>query len=377
MLLFLTTSATQAQDKTIVSGIRFGVHKEVTRFVIDLNKKTKHDAFVIRNPYRVVIDLPKTAWQAQSNLPPPKYSLIKNYRHGAFKPNIHRIVLDAKTSIDIKKSFYLPANKTGKHRLVIDMVEAKGTPKALRKKTITKTRPVQKTKRVANKKPVIVIDAGHGGIDPGAIGVGGVYEKKITLSTAKMIKETLEKSGRYTVYLTRERDIYLKLKERRDFAHKKNADFFISIHADSIKNKSLRGASVYTLSEKSSDKVAEALAKTENKSDLIAGVDLSDEVQEVTNILIDLAQRETMNLSSKFASMLLKKLKGDIKLLRTPHRFAGFAVLKSVDIPSILIEIGFLSNRNDARLLIKRSFQKKFSQSLLRALDTYFESQKI
>ena len=384
LLVFLTafSNVQAAQKQTVVSGLRFGVHKDVTRFVLDLNKKVKYDAFVIRNPYRVVIDLPKSAWKIQKHFPAPKYSIIENYRHGAFKPNVHRIVLDAKGPVDIKKSFYLKPNGSGKHRLVIDMIEAKGKPKALRKykapkkpKKQAKATPTKKRK--PNKKPVVVIDAGHGGVDPGAIGARRVYEKRITLEISRRIKQELEKTGRYTVHLTRNRDVYLKLKERRQIAQDKNADLFISIHADSIKNKSLRGLSVYTLSEKSSDKVAAALARNENRSDLIAGIDFSEEPAEVKNILIDLAQRETMNLSSKFAEILLRKTKGGIRLLRRPHRFAGFAVLKSVNIPSVLIEVGFLSNKHDARLLVQKSFQGKFAKSLIKAIDEYFRNQKL
>ena len=182
----------------------------------------------------------------------------------------------------------------------------------------------------------------------------------------------MEQSGKYKVFLTRDRDVFVRLRDRIAFARSKNAELFVSLHADAIKSKKVRGMSVYTLSEKASDKEAAALAEKENKSDLIAGIDLSANSKEVTDILIDLAQRESMNESSRFASVLVGKLSGVGPLLPNSHRFAGFAVLKAPDVPSVLVELGFLSNQRDASALLSGAHRTKVADALYRAGDDYF-----
>lgn len=222
------------------------------------------------------------------------------------------------------------------------------------------------------KKRIIVIDPGHGGVDPGAIGVSGIYEKHITLAAARDLKDYLEDTGRFEVHLTRDRDIFIRLRGRIERAREMKADLFISLHADTIRDRGVRGLSLYTLSERASDKEAGELAERENKADLIAGIDLTNESAEVTNILIDLAQRETMNQSAKLAALLVDELDKRVKTLRNPHRFAGFAVLKAPDIPSVLIELGFLSNKEDERALRSKTHRHNLAQSIAGAVDRYF-----
>ena len=217
-----------------------------------------------------------------------------------------------------------------------------------------------------------MIDPGHGGVDPGAIGLRGTFEKRVTLSTAKTVKHALEASGRYIVKLTRYRDIYVPLRDRFAKAEQAGADLFISLHADSIRKRRIRGASVYTLSEKASDSEAEALAAKENKSDIIAGVDLTEQSDTVASVLISLRQRHTMDQSAHFARFMVESLGEEVRLLRNTHRFAGFAVLKSPDIPSVLVELGYLSNREDEKLLQTKAFRKRVSKAILRAIDKYF-----
>jgi len=224
------------------------------------------------------------------------------------------------------------------------------------------------------KKRIIVIDPGHGGVDPGAIGVSGIYEKYITLAAARDLKAYLDGTGRFEVHLTRNRDIFIPLRGRIERARDMNADLFISLHADTIRDRQIRGLSLYTLSERASDKEAAALAERENKADLIAGIDLSHESAEVTNILIDLAQRETMNQSAKLAALLVDELDKRVKILRNPHRFAGFAVLKAPDIPSVLIELGFLSNKSDEKALRSKNHRRNLAQSIAGAVDRYFDA---
>ena len=226
--------------------------------------------------------------------------------------------------------------------------------------------------RALGRKSVVVLDPGHGGADPGAIGISGVFEKFVTLAAARDLKKYLIKTNNYEVILTRNGDEFLRLRDRVAIARNAGADLFVSLHADSIKKKNIRGASVYTLSEKASDAEAAALAAKENKADVIGGVRLDGESEEVTSILIDLVQRETMNISAGFANMVLSGLDKRVKILRNGHRFAGFVVLKAPDIPSVLVEMGYLSNRQDERLLSTSKGRRPIIEALARAIEQYF-----
>ncbi|MEC7029150.1 MAG: N-acetylmuramoyl-L-alanine amidase [Pseudomonadota bacterium] len=225
-----------------------------------------------------------------------------------------------------------------------------------------------------DRKPLIIIDPGHGGVDPGAIGANGVFEKHVTLSMAKELQTQLERSGRYRVMVTRRSDNYLKLYQRVDIARQNNADLFVSLHADSIDKSGVRGASIYTLSEKASDSQTAKLAERENKADIIAGADLSHEDKQVADILISLAMRDTMNQSKFLANTMVSSLnKSGIRLLDNAHRYAGFAVLKAPDVPSILIEMGFMSNRSEAQLLTQNEYRRKMASAIKSGIDDYFE----
>lgn len=225
----------------------------------------------------------------------------------------------------------------------------------------------------SGKKPLIVIDPGHGGVDPGALGANGVYEKQVTLTIAKALKEALEDTGRYRVLLTREKDTYLKLYKRVEFARKNGADLFVSLHADSIGKSNVRGASVYTLSEKASDEQTALLADRENRADLIAGMDLDTDDEQIATILVDLTMRDTMNQSKFFASKLVGQMdSGNVRMLENPHRYAGFAVLKAPDIPSVLVEMGFMSNPREAEQLTQPEYRRTLARALVKGIDAYF-----
>jgi N-acetylmuramoyl-L-alanine amidase len=220
--------------------------------------------------------------------------------------------------------------------------------------------------------PLVYIDPGHGGPDPGTIGHDGAFEKNVTLAVARELARQLTASGRYRVKLTRDSDQFVALRSRFEVARLDHADLFISLHADSSFVGDPRGLSVYTLSETSSDAEAAALAAKENKADLIAGVDLSKQNVAVTSILIDLAQRETKNLSARFAELLVQELRRVTLLLPNTHRYAGFAVLKAPDIPSVLVELGYLSDNQDEALLLSAAHRAKLAGAMLRAIDGYF-----
>ncbi len=231
-------------------------------------------------------------------------------------------------------------------------------------------------------KRVIVIDPGHGGIDPGAESIAGYHEKEVTLATARALRRVLEETGRYKVVLTRDSDIFLKLHERVALARTAHGDLFISLHADSMAGAGLqsaadrmtRGASIYTLSETASDAESERYAQRENRADAIGGIDLGDQSDDVAGILVDLTVRETVNEGNRFAGMLVDSLEHDgIALLpHTPHRAAGFAVLKAPDIPSVLIEMGYLSDISDSRALADPRHQLQVARGIADGIDRYF-----
>jgi N-acetylmuramoyl-L-alanine amidase len=243
---------------------------------------------------------------------------------------------------------------------------------------VTMAPPPPPTTRPAPRRPepkrVVVLDPGHGGVDPGAVGASGTFEKEVTLAVAREIRRQLETSGRYKVVMTRDDDVFVRLRDRIARARAAGAELFVSIHADSMRNRETRGASIYTLSEHASDDEAAALAARENRADIIAGIDLSHENKDVASILIDLAQRESMNHSASFAGLLVEEMDRDIQLVSVkPHRFAGFAVLKAPDVPSVLVELGYLSNRNDEQQLTRPHYRTKVSGSIVRAIDRFFQ----
>jgi N-acetylmuramoyl-L-alanine amidase len=224
----------------------------------------------------------------------------------------------------------------------------------------------------ARRLPTIVIDPGHGGIDPGAIGAHGVYEKDIALATASEFARQLSSTGHYRVLLTRRSDEFLPLRERVARAHAWKADLFVSIHADALPDAGLRGLSVFTQSLQASDREAAALAKSENRADLVAGINLSQQPREVWNILLDLTRRETGNLSAAVAHKIATELGREVVLRSGAQRSADFAVLTAPDVPSVLVELGCLSNSAEERLLQQRGYQQKLARGLVRAIEAYF-----
>lgn len=373
-----------------------GTHPDKTRIVLDLDSQSDFRAFTLDNPYRLVVDLPEFSWNAGTTNTLGTTD-IQSVRQGRMQPGISRIVFDLKTATAIEAAFILPNQGQKPDRLVIDFknvpenifhqkkatIFGKLNPDNAPKQRITPYKtasltgiappPAPSAPRYLTK-PLIVIDPGHGGVDPGAIGANNLYEKHTVLKLAKELRKQLENSGQYRVLMTREKDVFIKLGDRVKFARDHEADLFISIHADSLERKNVRGASVYTLSEKASDKQTAMLAARENRADLIAGIDLSVEDEQVANILVDLAMRDTMNQSKFFANTIVNTFKtGGIAILPTTHRYAGFAVLKAPDVPSILVEAGFMSNRQEAQMLNSDSYRTKIARSIKKGIDAYFD----
>jgi N-acetylmuramoyl-L-alanine amidase len=376
-----------ARAEVIAHDIRIGIHSSKTRVVLDLSAEVKFRIFALADPYRIVVDLPDIAWQVPPAAARGKGGLIGGLRYGQYQPGNSRVVLDLRGPGMVAKSFIVPASKGREPRLVIDI--KKGTRQAflaaLKPEKTAPARPATtrvapspkaKSNRRSLQKPLVVIDPGHGGVDPGAIGVGGSFEKAVTLGMAKQIRAAILARGEQRVLLTRSRDVFIPLRRRVAIARAAGADLFLSVHADSIANRRVRGGGIYTLSETSSDKETEALAAKENRADVIAGVNLSGHDDEVASILIDLTQRETMNYSASFASALVPELRQLIRMRRKPHRFAGFRVLKAPDVPSVLIELGYLSNWRDEKMLTNPKSRAAIATAIARAVRNYFKAQK-
>jgi N-acetylmuramoyl-L-alanine amidase len=351
-----------------------------TRFIADLSKKVDIRAFALDDPYRVIIDLPDVSFQMPAGLDKEPRGLIKAYRYGLFAPGKSRIVIDVNGPFLIDKAFVLDARDSQPARLVVDLVatDREKFLKALAAnpapaQVTTVSVPAPEAPQPPSGKPIVVIDPGHGGVDPGTTSSSGITEKDVVLAFAKVLKAKLEADGHYDVQLTREDDTFLPLRDRVTFAQKKGASLFLSVHADSFPDKpaDAKGATVYTLSEEASDEEAKELAAKENFSDALAGSERpgdSDEV--VANILIDLAQRETQNRSLVFARSVVGEMRGSLhsKALKS----AGFRVLKAPDIPSVLLELGFLSNTDDEKELTTDSWRQTTAERVVKAIDAYF-----
>jgi len=321
--------------------------------------------FLLQNPDRLVADvkrIPMTAAERHAVGLPKSYSgrLVKGVRYGLFDENTSRFVFDLNWPVELLKS------SVQQDSLIMEVGFSPGDKKRTGKDY---TRPKK------NGKPLIVIDPGHGGQDPGTIAHDGMQEKEVVLLYAKKLKEKLLQSGNYDVVLTRGDDRFIVLRDRFAVARKHNADLFISLHADSAPD-DVRGISIYTVSEQASDQEAEALAARENKADVLADMDLSDEREDVAGILISLAQRETNNRSALFADLLVVALSNKVQLVQRSHRFAGFAVLKAPDVPSVLVELGFLSHPKDAKLLRSKAYRDKVTDGIATGIDSYFRKKK-
>jgi N-acetylmuramoyl-L-alanine amidase len=340
------------------------------------SKQPRYRIRVLPTPDRLVIDLPPADWltsPAHLDHIATQIKEVQSVRYGWFQPGTYRIVLDLAGPVSIRTT---DVQQQGQDYALAITWQAAPRYREQRfgnyiDPPIPRSRPAVAK---ARDKPVIVIDAGHGGVDPGAIGSRGTREKAITLNATNRLATKLRRTGRYEVVLTRSDDRFVRLRERVAIARRAKADLFLSIHADSAGSSAARGLSVYSLSDKASDKTAAALAQRENKADVIAGLDLSDEQAAVVSILIDLAQRESKNRSIRFANQLVQSVATEVRLLSRTHRQAGFAVLKAPDVPSVLVELGFLSNRDEETLLRSPQHLDLVAERIVAAIDNFFAS---
>jgi len=370
----------------IVMGARIGEHDDRTRFVVEMSDPVAMRVFTLADPNRVVIDMPAVQWHLDGAPRPTGNGAVKSYRYGLFRPGNSRFVIDLNKPMSVSEPRVLPPSGGYGYRVVIDLfptapeqfARSAGWPADLKAREAAAEQlaalpPAPSPFPAAPEKRVIVIDAGHGGIDSGTSGVNGLMEKDLVLDEALRLGRELVQRTNYTVHLTRDSDVYIPLKERVGIARSWHADLFISLHADSNPDAGVNGLSIYTLSESGSDKEAAALARKENQSDVIAGVDLGGGNSTVAPILIDLAQRDTMNRSSQFAQGAVAMLTSATDILpRQPHRSAGFVVLKAPDVPAVLIELGYLSNAEDAGQMNSVHWRNRVAKAIAAAVDGYF-----
>jgi len=372
--------AAPAESPVVATDVRIGGDDKQTRFVVDLNRKIDLAAFTLADPYRVVIDLPQTNFTLPAKASEQTRGLVKAFRYGLIMQGGSRIVLDTKGPVRLEKAFVIDAAEGQPARLVLDLI---ATDRAsFMRNIVLENRPAHSTaikgseapKSDNDPRPLVVLDPGHGGIDTGTKGSGGELEKDVVLAFAQTLREKLESSGKYRVAMTRSDDTFIPLGERVRFARSRSAGLFISVHADALPRREgqAEGATVYTLSENASDAEAARLAEAENKADVIAGVDLTTEPDDVANILVDLAQRETKTFSMQFARTLVGELKTAARLHKHPLKSAGFKVLLAPDVPSVLVELGYMSTKDDLKQLTSASWRARTAQALAQAVDSFF-----
>jgi N-acetylmuramoyl-L-alanine amidase len=370
-----------AEASVVATDMRIGGDDKQTRFVVDLNRKIDLVAFTLADPYRVVIDLPQTTFTLPAKAGEQARGLVKAFRYGLIMQGGSRIVLDTKGPVRLEKAFVLDSAEAQPARLVLDLIATDRT--SFMRNIALVNRPSHSTsikpseappKADGDARPLIVLDPGHGGIDNGTKGSGGELEKDVVLAFAQTLREKLESSGKYRVAMTRSDDTFIPLAERVRFARSRNAGLFISVHADALPRREgqAEGATVYTLSENASDAEAARLAEAENKADVIAGVDLTTEPDDVANILVDLAQRETKTFSMQFARTLVGELKAAARLHKHPLKSAGFKVLLAPDVPSVLLELGYMSTKDDLKQLTSAAWRARTAQALAQAVDSFF-----
>ncbi|MDB5514180.1 MAG: N-acetylmuramoyl-L-alanine amidase [Tardiphaga sp.] len=372
----------------VASDVRVAGDDKRTRFILDLDRTVQLRAFALADPYRVVVDLPQTTFRLGAEFGATGRGLIKAFRYGLVMPGGSRIVFDLTGPAKIEKAYVLDSANGQPARLIIDLEAVDRTTfvQSLAVENRPELRPAIETAGVAadatgtaksapsaDIRPVVVIDPGHGGIDNGTQ-AGGETEKNLVLGFGLALRDRIEKSGKYRVVMTRTDDTFIPLGERVRMARNQSAALFVSIHADALPRREgdAQGATIYTLSDRASDAEAERLAESENRADAIGGVNLTEEPTDVADILIDLAQRETKTFSNRFARLLMGEMKSSVRMHKHPLKSAGFKVLKAPDVPSVLIELGYVSNKGDLQQLVSENWRSKTVGSMAQAVDAFF-----
>jgi N-acetylmuramoyl-L-alanine amidase len=374
-----------APEYPVATGARLGGDDGQVRFIMDLSRKIDLRAFTLADPYRVVVDIPQVTFKLPARSGETGRGMVKAYRFGLVMQGGSRIVLDLSRPVRIDKAFVLDAVEGQPARLVLDLVAIDRETFMRSLALDSRPPPALQTPRnfaadpgaKGDPRPIIVVDPGHGGIDHGTRAAGGdITEKALVLEFALLLRDQLEQTGKYRVVMTRTDDTFVPLGERVQLARQRQAALFISIHADALRRVEgdAQGATVYTLSDQASDAEAGRLADAENRADVIAGIDLSHEPGDVADILIDLAQRETRTFSTQFAKTLVGEMKQVARLHKQPMKSAGFKVLRAPDVPSVLVELGYVSNKADLKQLMSGAWRSRTAKSIVQAVDNFFST---
>lgn len=380
-------TAVAASNFPVAVVARLAGDGKQTRFVLDLDKTVPFRVFMLADPYRVVIDTPQINFRLPASTGAVGHGLIKVFRYGLVMPGSSRIVIDLTSPAKIANSHMLEAANGEPPRLVLELEEVDRTAflQSLVEGGRSELRPAISSAAVSaetairpqpaalpDSRPVVVIDPGHGGIDNGTQ-TSGESEKNLVLRFAQALRDRIEKIGKYRVVMTRTDDTFVPLADRVRVARNQSAALLVSIHADALPRGEgdAQGATIYTLSDRASDAEAERLAEAENKADVIGGVNLTEEPTEVADILIDLAQRETRIFSNRFARLLMGEMQNTARMHKHPLRSAGFRVLKASDVPSVLVELGYVSNKGDLQHLVSENWRSQTAGSMAQAIDAF------
>ncbi|MDE2383278.1 MAG: N-acetylmuramoyl-L-alanine amidase [Alphaproteobacteria bacterium] len=342
-----------------------------TVFEADVSAPVSFSVTAQEKPSQVEIDLPRLTFNLPRGAGREVAGSISSWRYGAGDKGKARIVLSTKTPVVISASTLVPPANGKPAHLKIDLVvttrQGFAETKALETGSITPASP-----KPAAAKLVIALDPGHGGVDPGASSNTGTREKDVVLAFADALRTALEATSRYTVVMTRQGDKFIKLEDRVQYARDHKADLFIAIHADTLDEAEVRGTTLYTESDKASDAVAEAMAQKENRADILTGMDLGKQSEDVANVLINLAQKESRSQAMLFAKKAVNEIRPVTELTSKPIRSAAFVVLKAPDVPSVLVELGYLSNKADEAMLLSPQWRSKMAAAMTAAIDGYF-----
>ncbi|PXW61393.1 N-acetylmuramoyl-L-alanine amidase [Methylobacterium sp. B4] len=380
----LPAAPAPAQDGAAVAiAAEVAARDGTTRLTLTLSKAVEARAFLMERPDRAVIDLPEVNFQIPQEMgresgrkrETARGELIASFRYGLFAPGRSRIVVDLAGPAVVGA---IETTTTREGAVLLSIPFRKVDRDTFRKAAVAgdpspSTAKAAPARESADTRPLIVIDAGHGGTDPGAIAATGVFEKDIVFGFAQSFAERLEQTGRYRLLLTRDRDVFVPLAERVRIARDAKADLFVSIHADSISAApQVKGATIYTGSEKATDGESARLAERENRADAAAGTDSGEAPADVADILQELTLRETRGFSTGFAGRLMGQLSPVMEMSAKPHREAGFKVLRSPDVPSVLIELGYLSSKSDLEKLQSEEWRMRVTGSMAKAVDLFF-----